>query len=92
MVTKIDETKWPKGSTKSSKSSHWASMVDLFEMLGGFERMCFLMSFWICKKSAHNSKTNSDFYRQIEKTRLVWSWSTGKGGVPGKGKSWVFED
>ena len=49
----------PKGSNKSSESSHWASMVELFEIFGVFEQMCFLMSFWIGKKSAQNSKTSS---------------------------------
>ena len=58
----------PKGSTKSSKSSHQsrAPMVYIFEILGGYDRMCFFIVFWIGKKSAR-IQTFSDFDRQIEK-------------------------
>ena len=39
----------PKDTNKSSKLSPWAPMVEFFEILCGFERMCFLISFWLGK-------------------------------------------
>ena len=67
-----------KGFQKSSESSNWASMVELFEMLGGFERMCSLMSFWIGKKVGQQIQNISDVDRQFENMWLVWSGSAGE--------------
>ena len=53
--------------------------------------MCFLMSFWFGKKSANNH--NDQRLWQIIRKKLVgFGGVGGRGGVPGKRKSWGLED
>ena len=82
---------WPNGSNKSSKSSHWALMVEFFEILGGFERMCFFMSFRSAK-SQPQIEHFSNVGGQLEKTTVLLVGVGWRGGVPRKRKSWGFED
>ena len=52
-------------------------MVEFFEILSGFENTCFLMSFWLGKKSVQKLKYRG-FGRLIEKRRLVLEGSAGE--------------
>ena len=49
-VTKFDEKWVPKWSQKVIKIEPLGAMVQFFEILCGFERMCFLMSFCSAKR------------------------------------------
>ena len=80
----------PSGPKKSSKSSHWAPMVELFEILWGFERMYLLMCVWFGKKSAKN-RNDQRLWQTNRKNAVGLGGVGGRGGVPGKRKSWGFE-
>jgi hypothetical protein len=60
-------------------------MAEFFEILWGFERMCFFMSFWLGKKSATNLKYQR-LWRSIGKKAVGFGGVGGRGGVPGRRK------
>ena len=83
--------RWPKGFKSHQNQTIGRPWSICFEIWGGLERMCFLMSFWIRKKSAHFS-TNQRRWQTNWKTTVGLVGVGGRGGVLGKRKSWGFED
>ena len=60
-------------------------MVEFFEILSGFENTCFLMSFWLGKKSVQNLKYRG-FGRLIGKRPVGFGGVGRRGGAPGRRK------
>ena len=79
----------PNGSPKSSKSRHWAPMVDFIVIWSGFERMCFLMTFWFGKKSANNR--SAPLADQLKTTAWFCEGSAGEAACQGRERVWVFK-
>ena len=82
-------------SNCSNKSSNWPSKVPFFEILWGFETICFLMIFFGSAKSLPQIENISDFARQHK----IWAiFGRGrrerrrarKEGVPGRRKRRVY--
>ena len=64
-------------------------MVEFFEILGGLERMCFLMSFGLAKSQP--PQKISDVDRQIDSDGLVWSGSAGEAACRGRERVGVLK-
>ena len=81
----------PNGSHKSSKSSHWAPMVEFLRFCEVLKGCVFWWVFGLAKSLLKNWKNQrlwqTNWFRWVG---LVWVG--GRGGVPGKKKSWGLED
>ena len=62
---------------------------DFFKILWGFERMCFFMSFWFGKKLAPIHQFQQ-CWRPVVAGTVLLGGIGGRGGVPGKTKSWGY--